>query len=119
MDDAAADVPKRLFIPRFPLLLDGRVVKSRTAEIYREKSSSSFRNKPTATNRRLKLREIARIEIDWTKYPRRGFRAYRQLEFCPRAQLELDQSNIYPRLFTSVLIKLISASDGHVFMARY
>lgn len=64
MDDAAADVPKRLFIPRFPLLLDGRVVKSRTAEIYREKSSSSFRNKPTATNRRLKLREIARIEID-------------------------------------------------------
>lgn len=29
MDDAAADVPKRLFIPRFPLLpLDGYVASS-------------------------------------------------------------------------------------------
>lgn len=46
--------------------------------------------------------------------------AHRQLlVFCPGVQLVADQSNIYPRLFTSVLIKLISASDGHVFMARY
>lgn len=65
-------------------------------------------------------REIISAKINSSKYPPPvAFWAHGQLEFSPQAQLVPDQSNIYPRLFTSVLIKLISASDGHVFMARY
>jgi len=125
MDDAAADVAKRLFIPTFSLLLDGHVASTAFCPTVLPRSSlgltsvsrKQYKRRPACTR---ESREIISAKINSSKYPPPvAFWAHGQLEFSPQAQLVPDQSNIYPRLFTSVLIKLISASDGHVFMARY
>lgn len=127
MDDAAADVAKRLFIPTFSLLLDGhprRSIRPTLSLPLAPRRINPCVSQTPAQTAACALREdprkIISAKINSSKYPPPvAFWAHGQLEFSPQAQLVPDQSNIYPRLFTSVLIKLISASDGHVFMARY